>query len=72
MGDNKYRKNYKNAFIQRPQGGHCFGPTIYLTLRIEIQPWPLAIKRLLNNPYVNDVNLTKQNPLLNYRQHLET
>ena len=38
----------------------------------EIQPWPLAIKRLLNNPYVNGVKLTKQNPLLKCRQHLET
>ena len=37
-----------------------------------IQPWPLPIKRLLNNPYVNGVNLTKQNPLLKCRQHLET
>ena len=37
-----------------------------------VQPWPLAIKRLLNNPYVNGVNLTKQKPLLKYRQHLET
>ena len=29
-----------------------------------IQPWPLAIKRLLNNLYVNEVNLTGQNPPL--------
>ena len=29
-----------------------------------IQPWPLAIKRLLNKPYVNEVYLTGQNPPL--------
>ena len=38
----------------------------------DIQPWPLAIKRLLNNPYVNGVNLTKQTPLLKCCKHLET
>ena len=37
-----------------------------------VQPWPLAIKWLPNNPYVIEVNLTKQNPLLKYCQHLET
>ena len=45
---------------------------IFFFFAHEIQPWPLAIKRLLNNPYVNGVNLTKQNPLLKCRQHLET
>ena len=29
-----------------------------------IQPWPLAIKRLLNKPYENEVTLTGQNPPL--------
>ena len=43
-----------------------FLPCFYL------QPLNFAIKRLLNNPYVNGVNLTKQNPLLKCRQHLET
>ena len=43
-----------------------------VTVVVQLQPWPLAIKRLLNNPYVNGVNLTKQKPLLKYRQHLET
>ena len=36
------------------------------SLLFYIQPWPLAIKRLLNNPNVNGINLTKQNPLLKY------
>ena len=30
----------------------------------KIQPWPLAYKRLLNKPYVNEVTLTRQNPPL--------
>ena len=27
----------------------------------KIQPWPFAFRRLLNNPYVNEVYLTGQN-----------
>ena len=42
------------------------------TFFLQIQLLNFAIKRLLNNPYVNGVNLTKQNPLLKCRQHLET
>ena len=38
---------------------------------IYIQPWPLAYKRLLNKPYVNEVNLTGQKPPLKYCRHLE-
>ena len=29
-----------------------------------VQPWPLAIKRLLDKPYENEVSLTDQNPPL--------
>ena len=36
-----------------------------------IQPWPLAYKRLLNKPYVNEVNLTGQKPPLKYCQDIE-
>ena len=31
-----------------------------------IQPCPLAIKRLLNKPYENEVTLTRQKPPLNF------
>ena len=31
-----------------------------------IQPWPIAIKRFLNIPYVNEGNLIGQNPHLKY------
>ena len=36
-----------------------------------LQPWPLGYKRLLNKPYVNEVNLTGQKPPLKYCQYLE-
>ena len=36
-----------------------------------IQPWPLALKRLLNKPYENEVTLTWQNPPLKCYQPLE-
>ena len=38
---------------------------------INIQPWHLAFRRLLNNPYVNEVNLTGQNLPLNFCYPLE-
>ena len=38
----------------------------------KLQPWPLAFRRLLNNPYVNEVYLTRQNPHLKCCQHLKT
>ena len=37
----------------------------------KVQPWPLAYKRLLNKPYVNEVTLTRQNPPLKCFQLLE-
>ena len=37
----------------------------------EIQPWPLAYKRLPNKPYLNEVTLTRQNPPLKCCQLLE-
>ena len=36
-----------------------------------LQPWPLAIKRLLNKPYENEVTLTRQKPPLKCCQLLE-
>ena len=48
------------SLVQRVEGvslSHIFG-------LVFIQPWPLAYKRLLSKPYVNEVALTRQNPPL--------
>ena len=50
------------------------GPQIVRTQIVwsmDIQPLPLAYKRLLNKPYVNEVNLTGQKSPLKYCQQLE-
>ena len=49
-----------------------FPVRIFVDPRNYLQPWPLAIKRLLDNPYENEVTLTRQKPPSKCCQHFET
>ena len=45
-------------------GGDNVGVSYFFSIhhfKINIQSWPFAFRRLLNNPYVNEVYLTGQN-----------